>query len=200
MNLCRFSILFILCGFLAAPDFVFAGNLPWRNHANPFDFLFENHIDTHQQTQMLPDGTLFGYLYITFTGETDENGIPIAEHRNCENEGVVCRVGWELKGIPGSAVFFTHQTGDYPVWEVERTEIPQPGAYTHFHWQGPPQKAHDLVLTGEAMNGYFLQLTARDTFVFRHGDYEVLVTNGLDNATHLNIASGLAGALGGHAQ
>jgi hypothetical protein len=110
--------------FLAAPNFVFADGLPWRNHAKPFDFLFGGHIDTHQQTKVLPDGTLFGNLYITFTGETDEDGIPIAEHRDCNDEGVVCRVGWEIKGIPGSAVFFTHQAGDHPIWEVERSGIP----------------------------------------------------------------------------
>jgi hypothetical protein len=37
--------------------------------------------------------------------------------------------------------------------------------------------------------GYFLELTAKDTFVFKHGNEEILVTPGLDLATHLNIVS-----------
>jgi hypothetical protein len=174
-----------------------AKGLPWLDHQSPFDFKFGNHIDSHQQLQVLPDGSLFGYLYIAFTGETNEDGIPIAQHKNCNDEGVVCRVGWEIRGIPGHATFLSHQMGDHPIWQVMRAHIPLPGAYTHFHWSGWPDHAHDLPLTGEPVGGYFLQLKGQDTFLFKHGGDEILVTNGLDNATHINIVSGTAGDGGG---
>ena len=174
-----------------------AKGLAWKNHQSPFDFLFGNHIDSHQQLQVLPDGSLFGYLYITFTGETNENGIPIAQHKNCNDEGVVCSVGWEIRGLPGHATFLSHQMGDHPLWQVMRAHIPTPGAYTHFHWNGWPDHAHDLLVTGEPVSGYFLQLTGKDTFLFKHGGDEILVTNGLDNASHINIVSGAVDG-GGH--
>ena len=31
----------------------------WRNHAAPFNFLFGNEIDSHQQTRQARDGSLF---------------------------------------------------------------------------------------------------------------------------------------------
>lgn len=176
----------------------FAEGLPWKDHEAPFDFMFENHIDSHQQIQVLPDGSLFGYLYITFTGEKNADGVPIAEHKNCNDEGVDCSVGWEIRGVPGHATFLSHQMGDHPVWQVSRSHIPVPGAYTHFHWLGFPDHAHDLPITGEPVSGYFIQLTGKDTFVFKHGNDEVLVTNGLDNATHINIVSGASSDGGGH--
>ena len=40
----------------------------WRDHQAPFDFRFDNHIETHQHTMALPDGELLGYLYVEFTG------------------------------------------------------------------------------------------------------------------------------------
>ena len=47
----------------------------------PYDFLFGNHIDTHQETQLLNDGNLFGLFYIIFTGAIDPgSGLPIARH------------------------------------------------------------------------------------------------------------------------
>lgn len=44
-------------------------------------------------------------------------------------------------------------------------------------------------MEGMTYDGYFLELTAKNTFVFRHGDEEILVTPGIDLATHLNIVS-----------
>ena len=54
-------------------------------HAEPYDFLFGNHIDTHQETKLkLKDGqpnSLKGFLYIIFTGETDSaSSLPVARH------------------------------------------------------------------------------------------------------------------------
>ena len=41
---------------------------PWRNHAAPFNFLFQNEIDGHQQTRQTRDRNLFGFFYVEFTG------------------------------------------------------------------------------------------------------------------------------------
>lgn len=191
------TIFFVLLALLFAVSTSSGKGLPWKDHQSPFDFLFNNHIDSHQQLQVLPDGSLFGYLYITFTGETNEDGIPIAQHENCNDVGVKCSVGWEIRGVPGHATFLSHQMGDHPLWQVMRADIPIPGAYTHFHWNGWPEHAHDLPITGEPVSGYYLQLTGKDTFLFKHGGDEILVTNGLDNASHINIVSGAADG-GGH--
>jgi len=166
-----------------------AGGLPWLDHQAPFDFLFSNHFDTHQQSQELPDGTLLGYLYIAFTGERDSDGIPYAEHKNCNQDGVKCQVGWEIRGIPGAATLVTHVKGEHPLWAVPRNRIPMPGGYTHFHWTGLPEQSEDIPYSDEPVAGYFIQLTAKDTFIFKHGNEEILVVNGEDNSTHINIIS-----------
>lgn len=189
-----FLLLFLSLGTALS---VTAIGLPWKDHQPPFDFVFGNHIDSHQQLQILPDGSLFGYLYISFTGETDENGIPFAQHKDCNKEMTRCSVGWEVHGVPGQATFISHPVGDHPIWEVKRANIPAPGAYTHFHWLGWPEHAHDLLTTGDLVDGYFLQLTAKDTFIFKHGNEQILVENGVDNATHINIVSGLTENIGG---
>lgn len=131
-------------------------------HDEPFDFLFGNHIDTHQETRLTIDKAtglpkrLFGKFYVIFTGETDSvSGLPIARHpRGLSEEhdercgiSVDCTVGWIMRGIPGAAKFLYHSgvnDNDHPVWMVNRAEeasapspgmvIPQPGSYTHFHW------------------------------------------------------------------
>ena len=110
----------------------------------PFDFLFGNHIDTHQQTRLLENGGLFGFLYIIFPGATDPvSGLPIARHPRgaSENEecgvDVDCTVGWVMRGRSGEAKFLYHSGvngNDHPVWMINRVQIPQPGSYTHFHW------------------------------------------------------------------
>ena len=51
-------------------------------HDAPYDFLFGNHIDTHQRTLLrVRSGdpvSLFGFFYIIFTGATDPvSGLPI---------------------------------------------------------------------------------------------------------------------------
>ena len=161
---------------------------PWRDHAEPFSFLFGNHFDSHQQTRLLNNGNLYGYLYITFTGE-EVGGIGVAEH--CENSTPAedCVVGWIMRGKPGEANFVYHD-GDHPIWLVfGRDEIPQPGAYGHFHWLGEPQSAGDLTEDDNPYAGYFLQLRAVKRFYFRHADEDILVVPGLDIATHINIVS-----------
>ena len=115
-------------------------------HAKPYTFLFGNHIDTHQETKLNNDGTLKGRFYIYFTGETDEStGLPVARHprgeghdEECGVDPIECVVGWEILAVPGEARFLSHSGvngNDHPVWMVSsRSDIPQPGSYTHFHW------------------------------------------------------------------
>jgi len=129
-------------------------------HKAPFDFLFGNHFDTHQETRLdvnLRTGApeeLQGKFYIIFTGTTDPaSGLPIARHPRGAAQGeecgvdVRCVVGWELRGLPGAAKFVSHSGvngEDHPIWLVNRAEepsapaqgmvIPQPGYYSHFMW------------------------------------------------------------------
>lgn len=160
----------------------------WNDHQAPFSFIFNNHIDTHQQTTVLPGGELFGYLYVEFTGDLTAEGIPIARHSDCSAAASPCSVGWQWRGIPGKAEFVYQEPGDHPLWLVNRDKIVQPGAYGHFHWLGLPMEASELV-TGTTYDGYFLELTAKDTFAFEHGDDLVVVRPGIDLATHLNIVT-----------
>lgn len=109
-----------------------------------FDFLFGNHIDTHQQTRLRRNGDLSGELLVYFTGEIDaDSGLPIARHPRGEMHDEVCGLdvdcvaGWKLRGRAGDATFLFHSGvngDDHPVWLVGRTAIPQPGSFTHFHW------------------------------------------------------------------
>ena len=118
-------------------------------HAPPRDFLFGNHIDTHQESKLKLDDTgnpesLSGFLYIIFTGEIDPiSGLPVARHprgagenEECGVDPIDCVKGWNMNGIPADAKFLYHQgvNGDHPVWLVNRVDIPQPGSFTHFHW------------------------------------------------------------------
>jgi hypothetical protein len=174
---------------------------PWRDHRKPFDFLFGNHFDMHQQTGLLPNGDLAGYLYVVYTGKFTPQGYPIAMHADCGMGGAECRVGWVLRGKRGHAASVFHQAGDHPLWLVDsRSDIPQPGGFGHFHWLGMP--ADDMgLMTGQMYDGYFLELQAVDTFFFLHGEDDtkgVLVRPGLDLATHLNIVASFPSTGGGH--
>lgn len=167
----------------------YAGGNEWNDQEHPYDFTFGNHIDTHQQLKELPSGELKGFLYIEFTGEYNADGFPIAKHTDCFDEMADCTAGWSLKGVPGHATFVYHESGDHPLWQVHsRGHIPQPGGYSHFHWLDDPAMAGDL-MEGMMYDGYYLELTAKETFVFKHGDDEILVTPGLDLATHLNLVT-----------
>ena len=59
-------------------------------HKAPRAFLFGNHIDTHQETELVlsKNGTpehLSGFFYVIYTGEIDAaSGLPIARHRHAE--------------------------------------------------------------------------------------------------------------------
>ena len=115
-------------------------------HEPPFDYWFGNHMDTHQQTRLNEEGSLFGFLYVIDTGEVDaDSGLPIMHHPRGLGEtydercgiSVKCIKGWQLRGQPGHAKFLFHSGvngNDHPVWLVNRVDILQPGHYSHFHW------------------------------------------------------------------
>lgn len=119
----------------AGPGDVYPGD---TFHAAPFDFLFGNHIDTHQQLKLKTAAggtprTLKGSFYIIFTddqgvslGIDPDSGLPRARHprgRVLEDDGVtikhdeacgistkiVCVVGWQMRGLPGAAKFVSHE-------------------------------------------------------------------------------------------
>jgi hypothetical protein len=125
----------------------FAGDF----HDAPFDFIFDNHIDTHQRTLLRikrgNPASLFGFFYIIFTGASDPaSGLPVARHlrgagknEECGVDDINCVVGWIMRGKPGKAKFLYHSGvngDDHPVWLVNRVQIPQPGSFLHFHWVG----------------------------------------------------------------
>jgi hypothetical protein len=166
--------------------------VPWNDHAAPFNFLFKNEIDSHQQSLLKPDGTLFGFLYIQFTGEKNRSGVPIAIHCGESTPSRECVIGWVMKGIAGNATFLYHEN-DHPVWLVNsRSDIPEPGAFAHFHWLREPETP-DFLDEGVQYKGYFLELTAVRKFVFVHHEREILVKPGIDIATHMNIVSSFPG-------
>ena len=173
---------------------------PWNNHAAPYTFLFGNDFDTHQQTQQLPNGSLSGFFYISFTGVVTKDGYRVATHVDC-NTTTSCTVGWTLSGQPGTGAFLYQVGSDHPVFLVNRQDIPEPGAFAHFHWL---DYAGTMPPVGVSVPGYFLQLTAVDTFCFIHdmatassavkrktclANGGIPVNLGTDIATHLNIVT-----------
>lgn len=174
---------------------------PWKNHAAPLAFLFGNDIDTHQQTRKTSDGNLFGFFYISFTGVVTKDNYRVATHVDCNGSGANCTVGWTLNGDPVNATFLYQVDSDHPVFKVNRPDIPQPGAYAHFHWL---DYSGTLPPTSMAVPGFLLQLTAVDKFCFIHdetaagnatstkncrGNGGINVDPGIDIATHLNIVT-----------
>jgi len=164
----------------------------WNDHAAPLDFKFGNDIDGHQQSQLRRNGDLAGFLYVHFPGVTTADGYRVASHADCN--AMSCSVGWTMLGKPRDAAFLYHDMDDHPVFLIDRSEIPQPGAFAHFHRVAP-----DHASSGA---GYALQLVALDKFCFIHheadmadasktcqGNGGVPITPGLDIASHLNIVT-----------
>jgi hypothetical protein len=176
---------------------------PWREHQRPFTFVFGNEIDGHQQTRQGSDGGLDGYLYVQYTGVVTQDNLPVATHANCSAAGVDCVVGWKVDGKPSSAKLVREPMHDHPVFLIGRPDIPQPGAYVHFHWTGM-----GMPMPYVSVPGYLLQLTAFNRFCFIHHGAEaatdakscrdnggVKVERGLDTATHLNIITSDLGGM-----
>lgn len=175
----------------------------WNDHRPPYDFLFGNHFDTHQQTKKSGSQRLNGFFYITAKG--DKNGIPVADHGNCDENPEGCTVGWTLHGIEMEAELLQKGMG-HPQWYISSEKMPKQRGYTHFHWvkkkdhnegnEGHQSSAgnsddssdtHSSGLeVGATYEGYLLKLTASETFYFEHhGSF--LVTPGIDFETHANV-------------
>ena len=136
---------------------------PWRSHKGPLNFTFNNMIDSHQQSQDDNKGRLHGFIYIHFTGEHTEDGIPIARKANCEVEE--CSVGWVIKGFSYQATLVNKGPR---IWLMDSAGLPKEPGYTHFHWYGMPQKPNGLTLNN-SYNGYLLKRVAVTTFYWLGG-------------------------------
>lgn len=184
-------------GLSAAAAVQAAEMYPWRQHQQPYLFLFGNEIDSHQQTRQGSDGSLNGYLYIQYTGVVTKDSYPVATHVDCNASGANCTVGWTLAGKPSSAKLVLQPTHDHPVFWLSRPDIPQPGSYAHFHWTGMA-----MPMPYVPAPGYLLELNAVNSFCFIHHGAEgasnamscrdnggIKVNRGVDIATHLNIVA-----------
>ena len=69
----------LLLSFALATTAYAATGYPWNDHATPYEFLFGNHIDTHQQSKSTGNSQLNGFFYIKFTGAEEED-LPVAMH------------------------------------------------------------------------------------------------------------------------
>lgn len=161
-----------------------AGGYPWNNHVAPYDFLFDNHIDTHQQSQLIDKGNLQGFLYIHYTGESID-GIPVAEHTDCSQNPEDCVVGWILRGIPAKATWLADSMG---TWCINPESVNIPKGYTLFHWLGLPETEMGLEV-GQQYPGYLMTLISYKTFYFRHHGMLFLITPGVDSVSHSNITT-----------
>ncbi len=183
-----------------------AATRTFRNHAPPFTFLFGNEIDTHQQTFQASDGSLRGFLYITFTGEVTPQGLPVARHCDAQTAPASCVAGWILRARPGTATFL-FQNEDHPVWLTTRAAIPQPGAFAHFHWitsastdprpvtdPGCEAQMDSALVPGAVCPGFLIELVALRSFAFEEFGQRIPVTPGIDIATHVNILTSVPAA------
>jgi hypothetical protein len=174
----------LLLSFVMAATVYAANGYPWSSHAAPYDFLFENHIDTHQQSKLNDRDKLGGFFYIKYTGN-EVDGVPEAEHADCDLKPDQCLAGWKLKGVKFQATLFDKPSMEHPLWCVNAEDLPRSPDYSHFHWLGDPEHAGDLQI-GETYDGYLLKLTAQDRFFFKHhGGF--LVNPGVDTETHANV-------------
>jgi len=136
---------------------------PWNNHSLPFDFLFGNMIDTHQQSKLNPQGKLHGFLYIHYTGELTADGYPIARKANCLIES--CDVGWVINGKPITATLL--QKGPR-IWLVDPADLANQDGYSHFQWVGNPTSPHGLEV-GQVYSGILLRRIAPTPFFWLGG-------------------------------
>lgn len=174
----------LLISFAVAATAFAAEGYPWNDNARPFNFLFENHIDSHQQSNLIGNSQLTGFFYIKFTGGQEE-GLPTAMHADCSKTPADCVVGWQLQGVAVTATRVANEGSGHPTWCINPEDMPQAPGYTHFHWEGEPEHAHEVPV-GSSREGYVLKLTAVDHFYFQHhGGFAV--TPGIDYETHDNV-------------
>lgn len=153
----QISTLAILTLFMLISGAALAKDRYWKDHAQPYTFLFGNHIDTHQETSLteheLKKGDLKGWFYVFDSGDTLDDGTPILKHcTKPEHYEAGCVAGWKLEAKPcieevnGCKAMFLYHYHDHPIWLLDpyiddsgelrgsRMHIVQPGSYTHFHW------------------------------------------------------------------
>ena len=178
---------------------------------------------------------------MTPIGTDSVSGLPIARHPRganhnevCGIDPITCYVGWYIDAVPGAAKFLYHSGvngDDHPVWMVNRAEeydpltllptstpgmlIPQPGAYSHFHWiasdsddpraidvsaacdkddAGQLEDAdglNDPTAVNEVCQGWFLEIKAvyDGGFALEHGGEHIPVYVGTDLRSHLNMVT-----------
>ena len=190
----RITLIILFVTLFLAIGLVMAQGRPWGNHAAPFDFYFGNNIDTHQQSQ-ITGGSLTGFLYISYTGEY-QNNIPVARQTDCSQNPDSCTIGWSLHGIPAQATLLSNNPR---LWCVSPTLIPRQPGYTHFRWIGAPVHAHGLV-AGQTYNGYLLKRTAHTSFYWLgggSGGHGHLVTPGIDSQINITTDCSTGGNGGG---
>ena len=111
----KFLILAVLLlSFAMAATAYAATGYPWSSHDAPYDYLFGNHIDTHQQSQLNGRDQLGGFFYIKYTGN-EVDGVPEAEHGDCDAAAVDCTVGWKLKGVAVQATLLEKPASGHPI-------------------------------------------------------------------------------------
>lgn len=131
----RILTLLLFCVLLALGGIVHAGGLNWKDHAAPFDFLFGNHIDTHQQTHLVRagknKGDLAGYFYVVHLDQdgdglldTTADGLPILRHCTKPEHYPNCRFLWTINAKPcikevnGCEAMNLYHKHDHPVWLI----------------------------------------------------------------------------------
>ncbi len=160
---------------------------PWSNHAAPYDYLFGNQIDSHQQSQLNDKEQLGGFFYIKYTGSMID-GVPEAIHADCEKTPDDCTIGWKLKGVAVQATLLEKPDSGHPVWCINPDDGPRSPGFSHFHWEGDLDHTAGEEFDNKLYDGYLLKLTAVDQFFFQHhGGF--LVTPGIDTETHANIVT-----------
>lgn len=213
----------ILIVFMASTSTVLASDVL---HRGIWTYTFGNHLDTHQESRQVYNGDLIGLLYIIYTGDIDaETGLPVARHPRgsshnevCGVDPIDCLVGWTFTAKQASAKFLFHagvNGDDHPVWLINRVDIPQPGAYSHFHWianqlngttdsrgsaisadcdknMASQLETQEPTAINDVCDGWFIRLIAIREFVFEHGGEKITIRRGNDNSSHLNLVTNYA--------
>ena len=105
-----------------------------------FDFVFDNHMDTHVQLKYdEEDGEpeeLWGSMYVIDISDPPTidtaSGLVIKRHprgathfEECGTDDIKCEVGWHVEAIPGAFKFLYHSGvngNDHAMWMVNRAE------------------------------------------------------------------------------
>ncbi len=130
---------------------------PWRNHAAPWDFLWDNALDNTHEFKTTANGNLVGFMYVEFTeGDTAAGGTDA--------------VAWNVHGRAAEA----HWDSTESMWVVALVDVPRGDGFVHWHPLGDEEAAQGM----ESAPGYFLKHVALYDFFFTPQDR--WVTEGID--------------------